>query len=182
MRATDVLATDPGRVPVDRWLFEGDLVERWNGAGFHTPAHAAAVMNVSRLLSNWCRATSNHRAFGYGCPFVLARNPDTLVTFDASVVRRDVCEKPRWNDARIEGAPVLAVEVVELDEDPDLLTRLVEVALRTGTGSVWMIDPHEEIVVVHRRGCESQYLNGVMALDGGADLSGFRCPVAEIFE
>jgi Uma2 family endonuclease len=182
MRITEVFARDLGATPVDHWLFDGELVERWDGAGFHTPAHAAAVANVSCILSNRLHATNDYRVFGYGCPYALAHNPDTLVTFDASVVRRDVCEKLRYDDTHIEGVPALAIEVVELDEDHDLLTRLVEVSLRAGIGSVWIVDPHEEIVVAHRRGCKPQYLSGVMSLDGGADLPGFRCSVAEIFE
>jgi Uma2 family endonuclease len=182
MRAAEVFALKSDTTRVDRWLFDGELVERWDGTGFHTPAHAAMVANISCLLRNWYRTTNDFRMFGYGCPYVLARDPDTLVTFDVSVVRRNICDKPRWDDTHIEGVPSLAVEVVELDEDPDLLSRLVENSLRHGVELMWVIDPHEMFVTVHRRFAKPQCVNGQMSLTTSDDLLGFSCSIAEIFE
>lgn len=104
------------------------------------------------------------------------------MTFDASIVRRTVLGTLSSGSGFIAGAPVLAVEVIELDEDPGLLAQSVNASLRCGVRTVWVIDPDEPLVVVHRRNESPEYLNGGMWLSGGDDLPGFRCPVAEIFE
>ena len=181
MTANELLALTPPKNGLDRWLIDGELVERWNGTDFHSPAHAATVVNVAALLSKWCRPI-RARAFGYGCPFLLWRDPDSLLTFDVSVVTRDVSTRPHALAEYVETAPALAVEVVELDEDSDIIARLVETSLHHGVGTVWVVDPVEEIVVVHHRGMHPRYVNGGMILVGGDDLPGFACPVAEIFE
>jgi Uma2 family endonuclease len=179
MRASELFALYPEKVGIDRWLFDGEPIERRDGAGPHTPAHAAAVANLSLVLHNWCCGSDENLVFGYGCPFLLACDPDTLLTFDASVVPRDLCDAFFWGDMFIEGPPLLAVEVIEPGEDAQLLTRLVETSLGKGVSVVWIVDPHEETVTVHRRDGRATYRDGLIVLD---DLPGFRCPVAEIFE
>jgi Uma2 family endonuclease len=184
MTAAELFALPPDPPGVDRWLFAGQLIERWNGNRFHTPAHSATVATVSALLSDWCHGVNNrdHRAYGYGCPYRLTRNPDTLVSFDAGVVEVCAVNTTKPDDAFIEGAPLLAVEVIELDEDPDLLQRLVEESIDGGVPSMWVIDPFEEIVVWHRPNAKPVYINGGMELAAGPQLPGLRCRVAEIFE
>jgi|GEM_PF-5240886 len=182
MNTETLFALTPERARIDRWLFEGRLIERWNGAGFHTPAHAGVVANVSMLLASWCRKSPQYRAFGYGCPYLLASDPDTLVTFDGSLADRTICDGVSVEATHIVGSPRLAIEVVELDEDPDLLASLVETSLRHGVGTMWVIDPYEQIVVAHRHGATPQYVNGRMPLNLDSAVPGFTCSVAEIFE
>ena len=182
MTAQDLFSLPPLTAPVDRWLFEGELIERWNGGGLHTPAHAATVANLSAKLAEWCRRNSAFRAFGYGCPYLLESEPDSVVTFDASIVRRTALGTLSKSSNCIEAAPVLAVEVIETDEDADLLARLVNTALQSGVETVWVVDPDESSVIVHQSHKPSVHLNGGMWLSGGADLPGFRFLVAEIFE
>jgi Uma2 family endonuclease len=182
MTAEELFALPPTDAKVDRWLFDGGRFDRWTGAGFHSPGHAAAVVNATAILAKWCHENGTHRAFGYGCPYLLARAPDTLVTFDASIVERSRCQHLRSDATHVVGPPVLAVEVAEQDEDPDGLARLIDASLRSSVSAVWIIDPVEEMVVVHRRRCAPEFLNGGMRVIGGDELPGFRCAVAEIFE
>jgi Uma2 family endonuclease len=181
MSAEELCALTAAAARVDRWLFAGELAERWNGIEFHSPGHAATVAKVCAILGHWCRETSDFRVLGADCPFRLTRDPDTVITLDASVVSRAIWEKTEPDAPFIDGAPVLAVEVVELDEDPVLLQRMVDALISVGTAAVWVIDPVDELVVVHRHGVPPLYVNGGMGLPGGA-LPGFRCSVAEIFE
>jgi Uma2 family endonuclease len=182
MTTSELLELPQTQARTERWLFEGELVERWNGAGFHSPGHAGVVARVAAILGDWCAVHNDHRAYGYGCPYLLERDPDTFVTFDASIVKSAKRRSQPSRAEYIERPPVLAVEVVDLDEDHDLLSRLIAVSLRCGIPAVWIIDPVEEIVVVHRDRQRPEYLNGAMAIQGGDALPGFRCSVAEIFE
>lgn len=178
MNTEALFALTPETAHIDRWLFEGKWIERWNGAGFHTPAHVGVVVNVSMLLARWCRNHPQYRAFGYGCPYLLSSDPDTLVTFDGSLADRTICDVVSVDATHIVGSPRLAIEVIELDEDPDL----VEASLRHGVGTMWVIDPYELIVVIHRNGASPQYANGQMSLTAGDAVPGFTCSGAEIFE
>jgi Uma2 family endonuclease len=182
MNAQELLALPADEAGVDRWLFEGNIVERWNQNGFHSPGHAAAVAAVSELLANCCRATHEFRAFGYGCPYLLARNPDTLVSFDASIMRKSDVASLRTDATFIDCVPTLAVEIVELDEDFALLARLVEFSLRHGLRTIWVVDPAESLVVVYRQDRRPEYLTGGMRLPIISGLPGSTCFVAEIFE
>lgn len=184
MTTAELFAMPPDTAGVDRWLLSGRLIERWNGSGFHSPGHAGAVAAVSSLLSQWCHEHGRglFRAFGYGCPYRLRRDPDTVASFDASVL--GVSEKTKIDPeaTHIDGPPVLAVEVVELDEGSDLLRVLVDESPKCGVRSVWVIDPFETLVVCYSQDGKPVYVNGGMDLVGGPYLPGFRCRVAEVFE
>ena len=134
MTTTELLALAP-ETGIDRWLFAGELVERWNG--FHSPTHAATCANLSGLLAGWCRASGgiSLQAFVYGCPYRLAIDPDTYVSFDASAVALD--HNKRLADLEfVEGPPASAIEVLELDEDMELVAKLVERTLHHGAAEV----------------------------------------------
>lgn len=178
MTAEELFALVPD-TGFDRWLFSGNLVERWHG--FHSPAHAASVATVARLLDVMRRASGRPlRILGPGCPYQLAHHPDTVVSFDASVIESS--RITRRMETHLEGPPLLAIEVKELDEDEDVASRLVDECLKNGVPSVWVIDPFEEIVVSYRPDARPVYINGGMILAAGPHLPGFSCPVAEIFE
>lgn len=86
MTAAELFALPSDPNGVDRWLFSGELVERHNRNRFHSPGHASAVMAISALLGGWSRiaGAGRFRAYGYGCPYLLGREPDTVLSFDAS--------------------------------------------------------------------------------------------------
>lgn len=182
MTAVELHALPSAPSGVDQWLFAGELVERRNPNEFHTPTHAAVVATLSRLLGNWVNyeRPRGFRAYGYGCPFLLGTNPDTLVWFDASIAPVPL---PLETDAPwVVGPPVLAVEVIERDEDFAVVDRLVRASLTAGVNAVWVIDPFEELVTVSRPGRRPLRVRGASELPGDPDLPGFRCKVADIFE
>jgi Uma2 family endonuclease len=54
--------------------------------------------------------------------------------------------------------------------------------LATGTQVVWVVDPEERTIIVHRRGAPSTTLGINDTLDGGVVLPEFACRVSEIFD
>jgi Uma2 family endonuclease len=111
----------------------------------------------------------------------LALNPDTVTYYDASVIESSRCAG-RKGATCLDGPPLLAVEVMDLDEPDDLVTRLVEESLQHGVRAVWVIDPFEELVIWHQPDRPAKCLKGRMELSADPHLPGFRCSVAEIFE
>jgi Uma2 family endonuclease len=118
---------------------------------------------------------------GYGCPYLLARDPDTYLSYDLSVVTHP--NPMRMRDVEyLASAPLLAIEIKELDEDEDLLLRTIECSLQLGVQEMWYVDPFDEIVVCHSPHSSPKYVNGRMELIGGSALPNFRCSVEEVFE
>jgi len=53
--------------------------------------------------------------------------------------------------------------------------------LTAGCQAVWVVDPAEQTVTIHRQGAAAQALHASDVLDGGDVLPGFQLSVAEIF-
>jgi Uma2 family endonuclease len=178
----DELFQLPDAHGVDRWLFSGELVERPNRNHFHSPGHSSAVVAISSLLGGWARAAGaeRFRAYGYGCPYLLGRDPDTLVSFDASLALRPVVSGPDM--MYLTGPPVLGVEVMELGEDEVVVRRLVAESLRRGVREVWVINPAEETVTTHTHTGHSCYAVGKLTVTVAHDWPPFRCRAEELFE
>jgi Uma2 family endonuclease len=81
----------------------------------------------------------------------------------------------------IEGAPVLAVEILEPWDILNELNERVNEYREAGIPLVWMIDPQCHTVAVHRPGAEPEMFNVTQQLSGEPHLPGFVVPVAKIF-
>lgn len=177
----DELFRLPGIRGVDRWLFDGRLVERRNPNRFHSPLHASTLSKISASLCEWARSAKaqGFQPYGYGCPYLLAREPDTLVSFDASLAASAEADQ---EDLYVVGAPVFAVEIAEMGEEPGPFEQLVRAALNHGVQHMWVIDPVEHTVTTHSRSRQVTFDDGELDVSFAAHLPPFRCRVAEIFE
>jgi Uma2 family endonuclease len=166
---------------LDRRLIGGRLVER--SCPFQSPAHAKVIANLCGILQNWKRsaARSGWNVYGYRCAFRLVRDPDTLVFFDSSIVRKEVAAATPASVPFVVGPPAGAFEVVDVNDPIDALRELAEVT-DLGIPLLWLIDPIEEYVEVHRPGCGSVILDGADDLITGFVGPDLRCPVSELFE
>ncbi len=85
-------------------------------------------------------------------------------------------------DAYIQGAPDLAVEVIsQSNSAPEMQQRAGEY-LAAGGRLVWIVDPERHTVDVYRPGGARVVLGGEDALDGGDVLPGLRLLVQRVFE
>ena len=112
--------------------------------------------------------------------FQLARDPDTVRAPDVAFVRA-ARVPPGGVKGYFQGAPDLAVEVVSPSDRPDEVAAKVQDWLRAGCSMVWVVEPANRTVAVHRRGSEVAIATTVDALTGGDVLPGFSTPVARIF-
>lgn len=123
-------------------LASGRIVPRPRCGGLH----GMTTARIARLLGRDPRT----EATGWlllGAGFVLARGPDTVRGPDVAFVRRGQ-PGARIGPHFIEGAPDLAVEVLDGSDAPGLvLARLVEF-LDAGTPTVWCVDPAARAVTV----------------------------------
>jgi Uma2 family endonuclease len=167
---------------VDRRLIRGQLIERPHP--LRSPIHASTLATLFRVLGDWKHSPAGNgwSVFGYGCPFRLGRNPDTVLCFDAAIVPASLRAGAAAREPIIDGLPTVAVEVVDQCDSREGLEELAYTAVDLGVPLLWLISPLQEIVEVHRPGC------GSIILDRGDDVvadfvgPNLRFPVAEIFE
>lgn len=167
---------------IDRRLIRGRLVER--PYPFRCPAHSVVVASLCGILGNWQRseAGASWSVYGYGCPYRLQSDPDTVLYFDASIIPAALDQATPARTPFIEGVPALAVEVIDLSDPPDAIGELVDVSLSCGVRKLWLIDPFEETVTMLQPGARKKVLgtgDEIVADSIGPNL---RFPVAEIFE
>ena len=181
MTAEELFAL-PADGRIDRRLIRGRLVER--PYPFRGPAHAGAVANLATLFGNWERsaAGAGRTVYGYGCPYRLRRDPDTVLYYDASVIPDPLDVGSTVRVQFIDGRPALAAEVIDLSDPMDAVVELIDVTVTSGVPKVWLVDPFQKLVTVCRPGEQPALFTDTEELSGDAELPGFRCRVAEIFE
>ncbi|MDZ4768636.1 MAG: Uma2 family endonuclease [Chloroflexota bacterium] len=78
-------------------------------------------------------------------------------------------------------APDLAIEVISPTDKPLTIARKIQNYMAAGT-VVWLVDPQDRVLNVHRPGKKIITLTADDTLDGGDLLPGFTAPLADIFE
>lgn len=162
----------------DHRLIRGQLVER--PYPLRSPAHASVLANLYGVLHGWKQ--QGWGIYGYGCSYRLTREPDTVISFDASVVPDSVLHTIPNNAMFLDGRPDLAIEVVDMADSSDAVIEQVEWSLRSGVGAFWQVDPYRETVTVYRRNRTAILYGKGDILDLTDILPGFICHVATVFE
>jgi Uma2 family endonuclease len=158
-------------------LIEGELV-RMAPADFDS-SHIGGL--IVTFLNNHVRP----RRLGIVAPadagVRLASNPDTILSPDATFVRRDRLPEPNERHGYWRVTPNLVVEVASpTDRRREVLTK-VERYLDLGVMLVVVVWPPTRTLTLHRSGCEVETLGEHDVFDGGDVVPGFRMPVADLF-
>jgi Uma2 family endonuclease len=154
MTAEELFAL-PDNDRIDWRLIRGRLVER--PYPFRSPRYAAVIANRWRLLGNWEQSAegAGRVAYGYGCPFRLGSNPDTLVCFDGSVIPACLDDLTLPQTRFIDGPPTIAIEVADQSDSFEAVQELIDSAMDFGVAMFWLVDPFEDFVEIHRPGSGS---------------------------
>jgi Uma2 family endonuclease len=146
-----------------------------------------AGFDHGRFASRIVAALENHVAqHGLGivttaeAGFQLARDPDTVRAPDVAFVRADRIP-PGGVRGYFQGAPDLAVEVVSPSDRPDEVATKVQDWLQAGCSMVWVVEPKDRAVAIHRHGNNITILTTTDAITGGDVLPGFSTPAAKVF-
>ncbi len=172
----------PLKEEFDRELIRGVLKEK--PMTRRNKFHGATEISVGAALHNWVRAQPRPRGRVYGGEIGvrLRRNPDTIVGIDVAYFSAEAVEANRSSKKVLDGAPVLAVEILSpSDQQEDILDK-VEAYLNAGTLLVWVIEPVFKTVMVYRAGLPPQGLNVTQELSGEPHLPGFKVAIAELLE
>ena len=155
-------------------LDEGELVSMT----FPMPKHALVQQALLLELGNYLKHKPAGRVLA-GTWYLLSADPPTLRGPDVGFVRADRKIDP---EARIQGAPDLAVEIVSPNDTASALLRKVQQYLASGAHTVWVVYPDNAQVHVFESGGQTRVLKGEDVLTEPDLLPGFSLPVAALFE
>ncbi len=142
--------------------------------------HGRVVMRLGLLLG---RHLEQHPVgtIGADVGFKLASNPDTVRGPDIAFLRKERVPTARGRGFYT-GPPDLAIEVLSPDDRPGEVRAKTEEYLATGVPVVVIVDPEERTATTFRPGFAPVALaapNDVLDLSDA--ITGFRCPLHEIF-
>jgi Uma2 family endonuclease len=183
MTAEELLAMpDDG---VERWLIRGELREnRESDMNRRNPDHSGTMTNVAQFLGAWVRRLPAPRGKVYtgDAAFKLRSDSPTLVGIDVAYVSPELKTKTPKGSKIVEGAPILAVEILSPSDVHSDITEKVQEYLDSGTAVVWVIDPDFETVSAYTPNEEPRLFSRGQELTAEPHLPGFRVRVAELFE
>jgi Uma2 family endonuclease len=182
LMTSDDLFALPSSKKVDRWLFRGELRE--SKVTKRNPSHSRATAKLTFLIEHWVQTQPKPRGAVYSneAYFRIRKDPETNVGVDVALSTPEQAANTKKKASYVDGAPVLAVEVLSPNDKQKDINEAIEEYLECGTKQVWIVDPYAETVTVHRANAEPVMYTRSQTLPGGDDLPGFSCPVAEIFE
>lgn len=157
-------------------LVEGVLRSVAPAGGEHGRTAARLLVEVGSFV----RAQRLGEVLTAGTGFVLRRDPDTVRAPDLAFVRGE-----RVPDARVPGFPLLAPDLVAEVVSPH--DRAVEVSAKAaawvdaGVRLVWVVDPENRAVTVHR-GSGVSVLRRDDTLLGEDVLAGFALPLPQLWD
>jgi len=113
--------------------------------------------------------------------FRLSRDPDTVRVPDIAFLSSDRLRHWDRRETCWAGAPDLAVEVLSPSDTHSEVDEKVRAWLDAGAAMVWVANPAQRTVTVHRSSTDTHTLTENDDLDGQHVIPGFRCRVSEIF-
>jgi Uma2 family endonuclease len=175
MSLHEIVLTDTK--PYSEWV-RGRVVFKNGG----TYGHAAAQVQFGGSLSEWARREHRGRVaiewrFRVAPPGEIVRPliPDVAYLSYAQIPENAPSE--RFQTPL--GAPTVAVEILDNDDDPADVEHKIEVYRAAGAAAVIVVDPQAEIVTVHDDGIRMYCRGEVLTHEA---LPGFALPVEELFD
>jgi Uma2 family endonuclease len=158
-------------------LVDGNLVEK--------PVSALSAFVETKILTrleNFCDARKTAVVLsatnGIQC---FPDQPNKVRKPDVSVYKKERFTREHLLEGFVSIAPDLAVEVVSTHDEFAEVVEKVEEYLAAGISLVWVIDPQNEIVYIHRKDGSVTKLHKTDVLLGEDVLPEFTCRVAELF-
>jgi Uma2 family endonuclease len=114
------------------------------------------------------------------CSFKLESDPDTVRVPDFAFVSQ-IRVPAELSDSYFDGPPDLAGEVLCPTDPPALIREKISDYMRSAVRLLWIVDPREKSIAVHRPGAQPVTLREEGILEGGDVVPGFRCDVTRLF-
>jgi Uma2 family endonuclease len=166
---------------IEREIIRGQLRER--PMTRRNRRHSRTTIRLGRFLDLWLDKQPEPKGeiLGGDAAFRLQKNPEITVGIDVAYISHALSAQSPDATFLIEGAPVLAAEILSpTDEHKDIVEK-IELYLETGVAVVWIVDPDLRNVTVFRPGQQEVLFAAAQELIGDPELPGFRVKVAHLF-
>jgi Uma2 family endonuclease len=166
----------------ERWLIAGVLRER--PMTRRNRFHSFVMTRTAQELANWLdrQPAPRGQVLTGDAGVRLRRDPDTTVGVDIAYVAAEVLARQPTESTIVEGAPVLAVEILSPNDTVEEVNEKIDAYLRAGVALVWVIDTYRRTVTAHRPDAEPALFNVRQELTGAPHLPGFTVAVRRLFE
>jgi Uma2 family endonuclease len=142
--------------------------------------HGVVCVNVSYLFAAYLRQRRRGLACANDTGLILDRDPDTVRGPDVFLYDKG---RP-YDELEVkysEEVPQLVAEVLSPTDRWGKVQRRISEFLRRGVAVVWLIDPEDRTVTVHRPDQFPQVLEENEELTGAPAFPDLRCRVADLF-
>lgn len=142
--------------------------------------HGVIALRLGRFLGEFVDQHDLGLVFAAETGFRIERDPDLIRAPDASFVRKSRLPKnlPR---GFFDGVPDLAVEVVSPDDSRREIAEKTNMWLAHGTLAVWVADPQEQTLKIHRVGRQALSLGLTDDVQDEPLLPGFVLSLSKVF-
>jgi Uma2 family endonuclease len=180
MTVEDLLAMpDDG---IQRWLIRGELRE--GGMTLRNRFHGRTEAHFVQHLANWVDSRPEPRGdvFCDETGAILRHDPDTSVGLDVMYVSPEVAAANPDHTQMVDGAPILAVEVLSPSSKEEETNEKISELLEAGTEAVWIVDPYFQTITAYRRDRAPRMFSGDDVISNESYLPGFSMAVAKFFK
>jgi Uma2 family endonuclease len=158
-------------------LIDGELREMAPTVNWH----GEVEINLGTLLHVHVRAQGLGRVSCGEVLFVVRRNPDRVRAADIAFIRRERVPPLEARQHIMEAIPDLVVEILSQHDTVAEVSDRIDDWLGAGVQMLWIVDPFRRTVTVYQPDHDPTLLGEHGVLESDPVVSGFRCPVAEIF-
>ena len=144
--------------------------------------HGEVASIVISTLMEFVRPRRLGRVIGTDSGILLERDPDTVREPDVAFISADKLPHGVRLTGYYEGAPDLVVEIVSPSDRPEHVYNKACMWILFGVRLVWVLNPDDRTVDVHKLGDPTTRLTEDDTLDGGDVLPGFSCAVRDLFD
>jgi Uma2 family endonuclease len=143
-----------------------------------TDISSLVAFRLGESITSSCTPENSAWVFGADCGYKLA--PRTVRFLDVSVVLASRLPVDQIGGGRLTIAPDIAVEVISPGDLAYDLDAEIEVSRRAGIRLVWLVNPDQRTVRIHRGDGSVSLLHEPHTLDGEDVLPGFQCRVPSL--
>lgn len=155
----------------------GELAEQ----AMPTSQHGNICLAIGALLWFWAKQGRHGAVFSNDSHVMTERDPDTVRGPDCAFIRREKLPDGKLPPGTLTIPLDLAIEVLSpSDRWTEVLDKIQEY-LRSGVTEVWVIDPEQRSVTVHRAESAPLHFDGDDELTRPELLPGFSCRISDLF-
>jgi Uma2 family endonuclease len=144
--------------------------------------HAVVEARIGGVLVVQGEWQGHGQARSGGGGILLGRDPDTVLGADAGFLTNDQLPARRSREGYLETIPALVAEVLPKNDRPGRVAEKVSDYLAAGVRVVWVVDPRQRNVTVHRAGDAPVVLGEADTLTAEGIIPGLAYPVGRLFE